>query len=326
MLASLGPPIIEHCRREQPCYEIIFNGTGAFTGEEGDSKGALQSNTSVCFVFPNSTPTLSRAQQSSSYKQVIRPAPIPGNDNSDRKRLDLQTGSRRVICHKCKKGWHCTPPHCTLKFRDYPTIVFNYQKLNADDKVSVPCTSYNEAVRLFEAENESKVATQVKESKIIVRVLVGTPLSDITNKSVRRLTQTAERLSANLHFNSPFPLWARPKIISISHKNSSNLEFFTSHGEEPINLTNRKPFSLWFFATAKVLQTLVFLVALLKTLQQLSTLHEPLWKNIQTALSSVKIRDANNRSLNKDGTIDLVVNIGGSLNTIRFNLVERLAT
>lgn len=55
-------------------------------------------------------------------------------------------------------------------------------------------------------------------------------------------------------------------------------------------------------------------------------LHEALWKNIRPGGNLVKIHDANNRSVNVDVTIDLVVNISVSVKTVRFNVVERLAT
>lgn len=54
--------------------------------------------------------------------------------------------------------------------------------------------------------------------------------------------------------------------------------------------------------------------------------HESLWKNLQPSGSSVTIRDSNTRSVNVDGTIDLVVNIGRSVKTVSSNVVERIAT
>lgn len=55
-------------------------------------------------------------------------------------------------------------------------------------------------------------------------------------------------------------------------------------------------------------------------------LHESTWKTIRTCGKSVKIRDANNRSVNVDGITDLVVKVGGSVETIHFNVVELLVT
>lgn len=43
-------------------------------------------------------------------------------------------------------------------------------------------------------------------------------------------------------------------------------------------------------------------------------------------MENVRIRDANNRSVHICGTIDLAVNIGGSVENVRFNVVECIAT
>lgn len=102
-------------------------------------------------------------QQQSPYKQIIRPAPIPGNEKSGHNRPGLKTGTRRMICHSCYEDGHETPD-CTLKFRDNRTIILNYEKINAEDKTRVTSTSYNQEVRLVKAGNESKLATQVKQT------------------------------------------------------------------------------------------------------------------------------------------------------------------
>lgn len=54
--------------------------------------------------------------------------------------------------------------------------------------------------------------------------------------------------------------------------------------------------------------------------------YESLWKNIWHSENSVKIRDANNLSVNFDSTIELVVDIGGSIETVCFNVGDHLAT
>lgn len=52
-------------------------------------------------------------------------------------------------------------------------------------------------------------------------------------------------------------------------------------------------------------------------------LPEYIWKRITSATNNVLIRDDNNSSDHVYGTIDLVGDIGGSVETIRFNVVER---
>lgn len=103
-------------------------------------------------------------QHTSPYKNILLPAPILGNDKSDTNRPGWQTVPRRMICHNCCQDGHYAPD-CTIKFRHHPTAVLNYQNLNVDDEVRVPCTYYNQATRLIEAINELKGATQVKQTE-----------------------------------------------------------------------------------------------------------------------------------------------------------------
>lgn len=60
---------------------------------------------------------------------------------------------------------YITLPIATLKFCEYPKIVLNYEKLNADDNTRVPVTSYNQARLLVEVDNESKSTAEVKEAE-----------------------------------------------------------------------------------------------------------------------------------------------------------------
>lgn len=76
-------------------------------------------------------------------KQILRPVPVSGTDRHDPKRPGWLSGPRRVICHNCYQDGHYDPDR-TLKFREYPTIVLNYEKLNADENARVPVTSYNQ--------------------------------------------------------------------------------------------------------------------------------------------------------------------------------------
>lgn len=84
-------------------------------------------------------------------------------------------------------------------------------------------------------------------------------------------------------------------------------------------------------------ETLAFLADLLESLQQFSTLDQDRaslrrtyfmnsYGKIRPRGNCVKIRDVDNCSVNVDGTIDLVVNIGGRVEIVLFNIVERLAT
>lgn len=57
------------------------------------------------------------------------------------------------FCYQCYQDGHYTPD-CTFKFREYPTIGLNYEKLNVYDKARVPFSSYNEEQQIFEADNE----------------------------------------------------------------------------------------------------------------------------------------------------------------------------
>lgn len=55
-------------------------------------------------------------------------------------------------------------------------------------------------------------------------------------------------------------------------------------------------------------------------------LTQPVWKSIKPSNNGMNIRDANNRSVRVEGTIDLVINIGGTVEPVRFDVVEHLAT
>lgn len=57
-----------------------------------------------------------------------------------------------------------------------------------------------------------------------------------------------------------------------------------------------------------------------------NVLHEYLWKNIHPNRNLFKIRDANDRSVNVHGTIELIFNIRKILETVIFNVDERRAT
>lgn len=55
-------------------------------------------------------------------------------------------------------------------------------------------------------------------------------------------------------------------------------------------------------------------------------LHESIWNTIKPTMDNIRIRDANNRSVHADYTIELVVNSGGRVENVRLNVVEHLPT
>lgn len=83
-------------------------------------------------------------QQPSPSKQILRPAPVPGTGGHDPKGPSWKSGAPRVICHNCYQNGNYASDF-TLKFREYPTIFLNYEKLIADDKACVRTTSKNQA-------------------------------------------------------------------------------------------------------------------------------------------------------------------------------------
>lgn len=103
---------------------------------------------------------------------------------------------------------------------------------------------------------------------------MGASLSN-TNKSVRILTPPASRLSENpvQRHPSDYEQYSRPIQSRMTIRSTkTHLEFFNPHGEESRNSKNRRPFSLWFVATTKRLQKLIFFIALIEIFQQFSTL------------------------------------------------------
>lgn len=97
-----------------------------------------------------------------SVQNNLIPAPIPVNGKSDLKGPGWQTGPRHVICHNRYQDWQYAPD-LVLKFRDYPRIVLNCDQLNTDYRARVQLSSYNQALRVFEAEYESKTAAEGKQ-------------------------------------------------------------------------------------------------------------------------------------------------------------------
>lgn len=72
-------PIVELFRREQPRYGITFNRVAAFSLDEGDSKRASQSKTSVRSVFSTTKQTLARPYTNRGVRRTrtIRPGTKP---------------------------------------------------------------------------------------------------------------------------------------------------------------------------------------------------------------------------------------------------------
>lgn len=69
-----------------------------------------------------------------------------------------------IICYNCHATGHYSPD-CNLKFKDYQSIILKYESLNAEDKVRVTCKSYNQAHRLIDVDNESKIAATIKPAE-----------------------------------------------------------------------------------------------------------------------------------------------------------------
>lgn len=105
-------------------------------------------------------------QQPSPFKQILRPSLVPGTDGHVPKLLRWQSIPCRLIFHNCYQHVHYAPD-CNLKFREYPTIFLNYEKLNVDYKAIVPVTLYNQEWLIFEAFNESKITADVKKAESI---------------------------------------------------------------------------------------------------------------------------------------------------------------
>lgn len=101
-------------------------------------------------------------QQQSQFKQVHHPAPVSETDGRDPKRPGGNTAHAVLFAIAVTRHYAAD---CTLRFREYPTIVFNCEKLNVDDSARVPVTSYNQARRLVEADRESKITHEFKKAK-----------------------------------------------------------------------------------------------------------------------------------------------------------------
>lgn len=70
---------------------------------------------------------------------------------------------------------------------------------------------------------------------------------------------------------------------------------------------------------------IIFDTGLVMSFIKKDDLHKSLWKNIRPSRNSANICETNNRWVNVDDIIDLVVNKWGSAETVRFNLIKHLA-
>lgn len=166
-------------------------------------------------------------------------------------------------------------------------------------------------------------------------------LSDIKNKTVRILSRLTARLSGNTKNNPPIPLDPRPGNTPGTQSRIFNANALgilqrpcrpVKKHEEP------EPVFVMVRRNCKVYVNIEFsrrsnrrLATILETGSGSSyirkdVLPESIWNRIKLTTNNVRIHDANTRSVHVDDTIDPFVDIGGSVETISFNVVERLAT
>lgn len=167
-----------------------------------------------------------------------------------------------------------------------------------------------------------------------------TPLWDNTNKTVPLWTPPPSKLSPNNQSGLPIPLQTgletdsalqcfpfNANELEISQYScrkvkkrdepKSNFDVVCSNYRNEIIGTSRR-------STRKIATILDtgFWPSFIKK----DVLQESLLKNIPLSANSIKIREANHLSVNLAGTTDLVVNIGGSVEAVSFNVVERRPT
>lgn len=103
-------------------------------------------------------------QQKSQFKQIIRPSPVSWTVGHDPKRLGWSSDPRHVFCHIFYQEKHYAPD-CNLKFRENLTTVFNHEKLNSDENVRLPITSYNQTQELVTADNEPRITADINQTE-----------------------------------------------------------------------------------------------------------------------------------------------------------------
>jgi hypothetical protein len=89
------------------------------------------------------------------------PPGIPYEDGNSNRVGWLDT-TRKLICYLCYERGH-KASDCKCGIRDMPKVVANYQKLTADEKVSVPDTYYRSALCFIKGRPENDLVEDVKK-------------------------------------------------------------------------------------------------------------------------------------------------------------------